>query len=144
LNRFSPADADDLGPASATDRIAGASLWRLVLTQPHLLAEHLGGYAALVRGDAAGSAAALQRRAWRVAACVGGFTAATVLAGVALMGWAAGLTAPLWAVLAVPAVPLIVALLALRALHRDPPLPLWQALQDQWAADARLLGRHEP
>ena len=60
MSPLSPAAADTPGPVTGSPtagRAAGTSLWRLVLTQPHLLADHLGAYAALVRGEAAASGA---------------------------------------------------------------------------------------
>lgn len=87
-------------------------LLRLVVTQPHLLADHAEAYAGLVGAEIGKSAAGLKQRLllYTVALCLIGVAA--VLGGVALMLWAtiptASMQAP-WALIAVPSVPALVA-----------------------------------
>lgn len=135
-------------PAAAAPAVRGvlsARLWRLALTQPHLLGAHAAGYATLLHEGAAPTAAVLRRQALLLAACWGALVAAVTLMGVALMLWAAAPTGTLahpWMLALVPALPLVAVGMAWPALHRGITLPLWAALQSQLAADAALLRAH--
>jgi uncharacterized membrane protein YqjE len=117
-------------------------VFRLAAAQPQLLAEHAAGYAELLVEEIAVSGQHLQRRlALQVAglACLG---IALVLAGVALLLWAALPEAALrlpWLLIATPLVPALLGFLALwRASALTAP-PAFTALRAQLAADAELL-----
>ena len=133
------------GPATVT---VAATLWRLALGQPQLLAAHLFGYVDLVRDGAAQSLALLR---WRVAlwvACWSGLLVTAVLLGLAMMMWgsaAPGALARPWVLFAVPAVPLalsLLSLLAMAALTRRASAPPWGTLRTQAAADLAVLNAH--
>lgn len=118
-------------------------LIKLVATRPELVADHLSAYAALI-----GSEAKAAQSRWTVrllltalALCCVGVTA--VLAGVALMLWAVtpSLQADtVWALWAAPAVPAVVAVVAGVIARRPSTEPAFAAVQQQFEADARMLG----
>jgi len=118
-------------------------LIKLVATRPELVADHLGAYAALI-----GSEAKQVQSRWTVRllltglalCCVG---VAAVLAGVALMLWAVMPSLPAentWALWVAPAIPAVVALVAGLVARRSPAEPAFAAVQQQFEADARMLG----
>ena len=96
-------------------------LLRLLLTQPALLADHAAGYAELFGQELGVASRAWRKKIWLSAlgACCG--IVAVMLAGVAIMLWAAGLLAQngqAWVLVATPLVPALAALgcwLALRS-----------------------------
>jgi uncharacterized membrane protein YqjE len=117
-------------------------LFRLLVAEPQLLAEHLEAYSDLVAQELDELRAVLRRRALMIAvALLGGFVA-LLLAGVALMLWAItppeALRAP-WVFWAVPVVPGLIGLygaLTARALARHRGFAL---LREQFAADVAML-----
>jgi uncharacterized membrane protein YqjE len=120
-------------------------VFRLAAAQPMLLATHVGAYAGLVSEELHTSAAALQRRLlWQLggALCL---TVAAVLAGVALLLWAAlppGGAARQWLFVATPLLPAALGLAACwRAqVHRQGE-PLAR-LRAQLMEDAAVLARY--
>jgi hypothetical protein len=88
-------------------------LLRLIATQPQLLADHAESYADLVGEELGKTTAVWKRRVLLNAAALCLIGVAAVLAGVALMLWAAlpaaSLHAP-WALMAAPALPALAAL----------------------------------
>lgn len=121
-------------------------LIRLLVSQPELVAEHLGGYVQLAGVEVGDAARALYRHAaLKVAAavCAG---LGVGLAGVAGLLAAAlpldGMPAP-WALLVVPALPLAAALVCGWAAGRIPVACELPQLRAQWATDAALLRQVE-
>lgn len=113
-------------------------LVRLLATEPHLAAEHVGAYAALIEVEAG-----QVRRRWllRVAlsllalCCLG---VAVVLAGVALMLWAitpAMSSQAQWALFAAPAVPAVAAVAAGLVARRPSAERAFASIQAQIRAD---------
>lgn len=115
---------------------------RLLATEPHLAAEHVSAYAALIEAEAG-----QVRRRWllRLAfsllalCCLG---VAVVLTGVALMLWA--VTPALseqgqWALCAAPAVPAIVAIVAGVVARRPVAERAFASIQAQIRADLDML-----
>lgn len=117
-------------------------LVRLLATEPHLAAEHVGAYAALIECEAK----QVQRRwTWKLAlsllalCCLG---VATVLTGVALMLWA--ITPALsseaqWALGAAPAVPAIVAIVCGLVARRPAAERAFASIQAQIQADLQMI-----
>ena len=87
-------------------------LIRLSASKPHLLAQHLGGYADLAAAQAADAAQALQRRLMLGAALAGCLLVGVVMVGMAVLLVAvvplSAMPAP-WLLLAAPALPLLAA-----------------------------------
>ena len=108
-------------------------LIRLLASKPHLLAQHLGGYADLAAAQAAEAAQALQRRLM-----IGAALAAFMLVGVVMAGMAVLLIAvvPLsampapWLLLAAPALPLLAAAVLGWKLRSHP----WKWSSADWRA----------
>ena len=117
-------------------------LIRLLATKPDLLADHLGGYAALVGAQASQAQTALVSRAALLAAVAGSLALGLGLGGVALLLLAvvpmANMPLP-WLLAAVPALPLLVAAGCWCVLQQRPQAWSMDALRTQWAADAALL-----
>jgi len=116
-------------------------LLRLLVSQPHLLTDHLQAYADLVGEEVAQAKARLARQALWYAVAAALAAMAVLLGGVALLLWAAVPTATMpapWALLILPgglAVSAAVCLVVGRA-SGEPP---FANLQRQLAADAALL-----
>ena len=116
-------------------------LLRLVASQPQLLADHAEAYAGLLGDEIVRSAARLKHRVLlsAIALCLGG--AAAVLAGVAVLLWAAlppaSIQAP-WALIAVPGVPAAAAIVC-ALLGRSRPGDTFAELKQQIAADLVML-----
>lgn len=117
-------------------------LIKMLITKPHLLAEHLGAYAELAAAEA--SHAVHQARLKAVVGAAAGVLALVglVLAGVALMFCAAlplsGMPAP-WLLLIVPAVPLVAAVGAVLWLRSQPANVSFSQLREQMAQDNALM-----
>jgi uncharacterized membrane protein YqjE len=117
-------------------------LIRLLATKPHLVAQHLGGYADLAAAQAADAAQALQRRL-----LLGAGLAACLLVGVGMGGMALLLVAALplekmpapWLLLVVPAVPLLGAAMLGWRLKSSPGVWSLSELRGQFLADMQLL-----
>lgn len=117
-------------------------LIRLLATRPHLLAEHLGGYAHLLRVQAEEALVLTRVRAVLLAGLAAGAVIGTGLAGVAVMLLAvvplAQMPAP-WVLAVAPALPLAGAAACWLMLRCQPPALSLDLLRDQLAADAALL-----
>lgn len=117
-------------------------LIRLLATRPHLLAEHLGGYAHLLRVQADEALLLARVRTTLIAGMVAGAVLGAGLGGVAVMLLAtiplAQMPAP-WALALAPALPLAGAGICGWQLLRQPPMLTLDLLRDQLAADAALL-----
>lgn len=117
-------------------------LFRLITSQPQLLADHLEAYAELV-GDEVGAAAVhLKRRVMLQILGVICAALAIVFAGMALMLWGAlpteGMRAP-WLLILVPALPAVAALASFTAAKAGPPEGAFANVRRQFAADAAML-----
>lgn len=117
-------------------------VFRLVATEPVLLAEHASAYASLFSEELAQASARLQRAlAWRLVA-LGCWTAAATLAGTALLLWGAlpepGVRLP-WVLGAVPLLPGLLGFWALWMARERPAEPAFATLRLQLARDAALL-----
>lgn len=134
-------------PADESRVRAATTWWHLALARPALLAAHLANYGALMAEEAELALGLVRQRALLLLSGIICALAGLLLAGMALMLWAslpgANAIQP-WVLVGVPLLPLVGAMLALRGWARSPPIPLWPALQEQIAADAALLHRHEP
>ena len=114
---------------------------RLVATHPHLLADHVEAYAALVDEEVA---AALSF--WRGRALMNGIAlllllVAAILGGVAVMLWMVvppSSIGPSWGLVAVPLAPLLLALMCL-LLRRRAPSSMFADVKQQLATDFRML-----
>jgi len=117
-------------------------LLNLIATRPQLLAEHAQAYAELLADDLPRVASAWKRQAWLNAVAVLGLLAALVLAGVALMLWAAlptlSMPAP-WLLVVVPLLPLAAAAACLIAAQARPRRKGASELQQQLSADLAML-----
>lgn len=116
-------------------------LFRLLLAHPELLAEHASAYGEVLRNELRAAGAGWQRRAQLQALAAGAFLAATVLAGVLLMGWAAlpdHFRPSMWAI---PLLPAAVGAWACWAATRAgrPGAEPWAGLQRQLQADLALI-----
>lgn len=116
-------------------------LFRLIATQPQLLADHLEAYADLVGEEVGQAAAQMKRRLLWQSVGAGLALLAVVLGGVALLLWAAiptdAMPAP-WALWVVPGVPALAAALCLMS-SRVAAQPAFANVRRQLAADAALL-----
>jgi hypothetical protein len=117
-------------------------LIRLLATRPNLLAEHVGGYAHLLRVQAQDALVLARVRAVLAAGMGAGAVLGTFLAGVALMLVGvvplSDMPAP-WLLVVAPAVPLVGAGVCWGLLRKQPPMVSLDTLRDQLAADAALL-----
>jgi len=117
-------------------------LIRLAATQPDLLAEHAGAYAALAADEATLLALRLRRQALLLAAALAALAVAVTLAGVALLLCAALPTAAMpmpGMLLAVPVLPLLLALVCAWQARSGDAAPAFIGLQRQWQADTAML-----
>lgn len=122
-----------------------AAVWGLLLARPQLFAQHMQGYAALMRDEAELAAAYLRYRLCLWVALVACAVMFLGFLGIALMMWGTTPNAALihaWIFVLVPALPLAGLVLTWLALRQQPPCPLWDALQGQIAADMALLDTH--
>lgn len=119
-------------------------VFRLAAAQPQLLAEHAAAYAGLVSEALTLSSERLQRRAVFLAAGAACLLVAAVLAGVAVLFWAAMPEAAArnpWAFVLTPMVPAVLGVLSLwlgQNRHRGES---FATLRLQLAEDAALLRR---
>ena len=116
-------------------------LFKTLVTQPELLAEHAGAYAELAAVEVAGLGARLRRQALLMGVGLLAAAVALGMAGVAVMLAAAipaaGMPSP-WLLWSVPALPALVAAGCGWALHASADDDSFAALKQQWAADRDL------
>lgn len=120
-------------------------VFRLAVSQPMLLATHVGAYASLASEELLVCGAVIQRRlAWQCAAALSLAVAAT-LAGVSVLLWVmlppAGERAT-WVLMAVPLLPAVLGLGALWRAQAPPATQAFSRLRAQLAEDAVLLARY--
>ncbi len=116
-------------------------LLRLIVTQPHLLTDHLHAYAELVGEEVGHAKSQFKRRMLWQALAAGLAVMALLLGGMALLLWAAIPVAEMPAPWALLLLPLALALAALACFFaaRGNGEPAFANLQRQIAADAALL-----
>ena len=117
-------------------------LFLLIATRPQLLADHAEAYAELVATELGQVSAAWRRRALLYAVALACLAAAAVLAGVALMIWAAipvaTMQAP-WALVVVPLLPMAAAVGCLLAVRSRGEASGFDNIQQQMKADLAML-----
>lgn len=117
-------------------------LLELLLARPQLLADHAQAYGALFNEEMGQARAALQRWAmWRtITLCC--LLSAGILAGMAIMLWAAlpggSMQAP-WVLLVTPMVPLAVAIGRWVSARKSGPLRFFEQLRAQVRVDRAML-----
>lgn len=114
---------------------------RLAATHPHLLADHLEAYAALVDEEVGEVMAFWRARALMNVIALLLLMVALILAGIAVMLWMVVPTSsigPAWGLVAVPVTPLLVALVCL-LLRQRAPSSMFADVKQQLAADFRML-----
>ncbi len=117
-------------------------LFRLITTRPQLLAEHVSAYTDLLAEELTSIAALLKRRLMLQFVALAAAAVGVVLAGVALMLWAAlpeGSLRQPWLLLLVPALPLAVAVWASATGGALPSGDLLVTFRRQLAADTAML-----
>jgi uncharacterized membrane protein YqjE len=117
-------------------------LFRLLISEPQMLADHVEAYAELVTEEVGAVAARMKRRLLMQIVSVAGILLAVFFGLIALMLWAAvpQLRAP-WVLVAVPVVLLVVGIVC-RMLASKPVIDEthgMQAIREQFAADAAML-----
>ncbi len=117
-------------------------LLRLIATEPQVLGDHVEAYADLVGDEVrkTGAAWSLRLGLYAAALCLAGV--GLVLAGVALMLWAAlppsGFQAP-WVLVAVPGVTFLLALVCILIARRNPVESAFDNVKKQLSADMAML-----
>ena len=117
-------------------------LLKLLARRPDLLADHLDAYADLASAQVRATRRALATHALLVALAGLGALLALLLAGLALLLWAAlspELLARPWMLLLIPALPALLALGAAWALRSSAPLAGFGPLREQFSRDAQML-----
>ncbi len=118
-------------------------LFRLIASEPQMLADHVEAYSELVAEEVGAVTSQWKRRAALHALSLLCIIVAAMLVGVALMLWAAipldNMNAP-WALVAAPAIPVVLALWS----HMAAKAPAadehgFKAIREQLAADAAML-----
>jgi len=116
-------------------------LFRLLVSEPQMLADHVEAYAELVTEEMGAAAARMKRRMVLQAGGFAGIVLGVLFGAVALMLWAAvpELRAP-WVLVAVPAVPLLAGIGCLVGAKKpDEETHGMKAIREQFAADAAML-----
>ena len=118
------------------------SLLNLIATRPQLLADHAQAYGALLAAELPRATAACKRQALLMGLALASLLATTVLAGVALMLWAAMPTLPMpsaWLLVVVPVVPALAGIACWMAARAPVERDLLVELQRQVNADLAML-----
>lgn len=117
-------------------------VFRLLVSEPQLLAEHVEAYSELVAAEVGAVTTQWKRRALLHGLSAGLGLMGLLFAGVAIMLWAAvpidSMNHP-WALFAVPAIPLVMAVWAHFAARAPVAEHGTQTLREQFAADAAML-----
>jgi CBS-domain-containing membrane protein len=119
-------------------------VFRLAASQPQLLAEHAAGYAGLLAEEMTSSSAHFKRRITLQIVGLLGLMVAAILAGVAVLLWAALPASPLqqpWLLWFTPLLPAVLGAWALLAAKSNNAPPAFATLREQFAQDAALLRR---
>jgi hypothetical protein len=117
-------------------------LFRLLVSQPELLAEHVEAYSELVAAEIGAVTASWKRRVLLHALSAMMALLGLLFGGTALMLWAAfpaGTINHPWALWAVPAIPLVMAAWAQLAARAPQPEHGARRIREQLAADAAML-----
>lgn len=117
-------------------------LIRLIASKPHLLAQHLGGYADLAAAQAADTAQSLQTRLLLSVALAGCLLVGLITGGMALLLTGALPLATMpqpWLLAVVPALPLAAAAALAIQLRSRPVASSWHELRLQFEADLQLM-----
>jgi FtsH-binding integral membrane protein len=117
-------------------------LFRLLVSEPQLLADHVEAYSELVAAEVGAVTTQLKRRAVLHGLSVGLLVVGTFFAGIAVMLWAAIPTDTMnhpWALWATPAIPLVMAVWAHFAAKAPVAEHGTQTIREQLAADAAML-----
>jgi hypothetical protein len=117
-------------------------LLRLIATEPHILGDHVEAYAELVGDEARKAGTAWGARLGLLLGALCLFGVGLVLAGVALMLWAAlpasGYQAP-WVLVAVPGVTLLGAIVCFMMARHKPIESAFDNVKSQLSADMAML-----
>lgn len=117
-------------------------LFRLLVSEPQMLADHVEAYSELVSEEMGAVTAQWKRRALLHAVSVGFAAIAVMLIGMGLMLWAAippeNMNSP-WAVAVIPAVPLVMSVWAHFAAKAPVAEHGFKTIREQLAADAAML-----
>jgi len=117
-------------------------LFRLIITKPQVLVEHVEAYSDLVGEEVNAVADEWRRKAVLTGIALGASGVAVMLIGMSLLLWAAlpteQMPAP-WALIVIPAVPTLVALYCVTSARGAPATRAFADLREQFAADAALL-----
>jgi hypothetical protein len=117
-------------------------LFRLLVSEPQLLADHVEAYSELVAEEMSAVTTQWKKRAVLHAISLVAILVALVLVGVALLLWAAipidSMNAP-WALIVVPAAFLALGAWAHFAAGKDMPEHGFKTIKEQLSADAAML-----
>jgi hypothetical protein len=117
-------------------------LFRLIVSDPQLLAEHVEAYSELVAEELGAVTTQWRKRAVLHAVSLACIFVTVVLAGVSVMLWAVvpvdSMNAP-WALVVAPGIPLVLAVWAHFAAKAPVAEHGFKAIREQLAADAAML-----
>ena len=117
-------------------------LFRLLVSEPQMLADHVEAYSELVAEEVGAVTSQCKKRAALHALSLVGIVVAAVLVGVSLLLWAAipldTMNAP-WALIAVPALFIVLALWAHFAAKAPVAERGFKTIREQMAADGAML-----
>jgi hypothetical protein len=117
-------------------------LFRLIVSDPQLLADHVEAYSELVAEEVGAVTAQWKKRTALDLASLACVFVAVVLAGVAVMLWAVvpvdNMNQP-WALLAAPCIPLVLGVWSYFAAKAPVAEHGFKAIREQLAADAAML-----
>jgi len=117
-------------------------LFRLIVSDPQLLAEHVEAYSELVAEEVGAVTAQWKKRAVLHAMSLACIFVTVVLAGVSVMLWAVvpvdNMNSP-WALVVAPGIPLVLAVWANFAAKAPAAEHGFKAIREQLAADAAML-----
>lgn len=117
-------------------------LFRLLVSEPQMLADHVEAYSELVAEEVGAVTTQWKKRAVLHAVSVASISLAAILVGVALLLWAAipidAMNAP-WGLIAVPGVFIVLAVWAHFAARAPVAERGFKAIREQLAADAAML-----
>ena len=121
--------------------------FKLMVDRPAVITDHVEAYVSLATLELSGAVRQIRARALKTAIALSCAAAASVLAGVAVMLWAATpaehLHAP-WVLWLVPGLPAIVAVWCWLSAQATNDAPAFSALRDQVRADIDMLREVSP